>query len=380
MSSPIAIFHENYAQNGGAERVAESMARMLPQADLLSTVTVDCKLSPYLRDRGVRTTWMQRLPRLDRWYRHYVALYPVAVRGTSTRQYALLLSSCFGFAKGLRRPRAGLHVCYCHTPPRWIWRAEDYMARERWNPAMRSGLRAMNRLARAWDLFSAEQPDVLVANSAIVAERLFCFYGREATVIHPPIELDRFHLAPGAPEPYFLVVSRLVGYKRIDLAIQASNQLGRRLKIIGDGPDRGRLEGMAGETVEFLGRLSDAEVEHHLARCQALLFPGEEDFGLTPLETNASGRPVVAFGAGGALETVIDGETGVLFPEPSADSLARAMLRLEAAPWDAHALRQHAAKFRTEIFHDRLRALLVGELRRRGLDQVAAEIERADAA
>ena len=355
--SQIAIFHENFAQNGGAERVAESMARLLPEADVLSTVTVHQRLSPYLRRRGVANSWMQRLPRLDQLYRHYVMLYPFAVNLTNLNRYELVLSSCFGFAKGLRRRSSAVHVCYCHTPPRWLWRTHDYMERERFNPLMRIALRTFVRAARTWDIQSSKRPDLFLANSAAVAERIYRFYGRESKVLNPPVEMERFHINEQY-EDFYLVVSRLVGYKRIDLAILAANLLQRPLKIIGDGPDRKRLESLAGPTVEFLGRRSDEEVADHFSRCRALIFPGEEDFGITPLEVAASGRPVVAFGSGGALETVIDGETGVFFEQPTEQSLATAMLRLESLHWSGAALRKHAATFSTPVFHRKLREFL----------------------
>ena len=370
----IGIFHENFAQNGGAERVVESIARLFPAADVLSTITVPSRLSAYMGSRGVQTTWMQRLPGLDRWYRYYVPLYPFAVRSSKTGGYSFVLSSCFGFAKGLRTSKDAVHICYCHTPPRWIWRADDYAARERWGTLLRMSLKTFVRLARRWDVFASGQPDVYIANSTAVAERLFCFYGRESTVLHPPIELGRFHVSRET-ENHYLIVSRMVAYKRIDLAIEACNRLGRKLKIIGDGPDRNRLEGLAGPTIEFLGRKSDRDVEDHFSRCHALLLPGEEDFGLTPLEANASGRPVVAFGVGGPIDSVIDGETGVIFEAPTAESLAAAILRLESLAWDPTLLRRHAESFGTEVFHARLKETVVTALSKRGLQNVIAEIE-----
>ena len=369
----IAIFHENFAQNGGAERVAESIARLLPSAHMLSTIQVEERLSPYVRQRGIVTTWMQALPGLARWYRHYVALYPLAVHTAATRSYAVVLSSCFGFAKGAHPAKNGLHICYCHTPPRWIWRADDYVARERFGTVTRFLLKAVIRAARAWDLHASTQPDLFIANSAVVAERLFTFYGRDSVVLHPPVEVERFHIAE-ASDDHYLVVSRLVGYKRIDLAIAACNQLGRHLYIIGDGPDRARLEKLAGPTICFLGRQPDVEVADALSRCRALIFAGEEDFGITPLEANAAGRPVIAFGAGGALETVIAGSTGVLFDQPTVASLVQGIKRFECLNWNPIALRQHAEQFRTEVFHDRLGVILAKAFHEAGHHNVIREI------
>ena len=373
-STSIGIFHENFAQSGGAERVAETMAAIFPQAQLLTTVKVPNRLSETLRARSIRTSWMQALPKLDRWYRYYVAAYPFAVRGTKTAQYSLLLTSCFGFAKGLRRSAKAMHICYCHTPPRWLWRTEDYVAREPWHPVIRWALGLFTRSIRSWDLRASQGPDLFVANSRTVEERLFCFYGRDSVVLHPPIDCDRFQTSEVLDDAY-LVVSRLVGYKRIDLAIEACNRLGRPLRIVGDGPDRARLQALAGPTIKFLGRLPDKQVAAELARCRALLFPGEEDFGMTPLEANASGRPVIAYGVGGALETVLDGHTGLLFPQPTAASLADAIVRSEDLSWNPIALRAHARLFDTAIFSRRLKALALDALRKRGLLNVVAEIE-----
>jgi glycosyltransferase involved in cell wall biosynthesis len=369
----IAIFHENFAQSGGAERVAESMARLLPEADVFSTLTVYKRLSPYMQGRGITNTWMQHLPGLDRLYRHYFVLYPFAVRSVNLERYRLVFSSCFGFAKGLRSETSAVHICYCHTPPRWLWRCNDYMERERFNPITRVALRALLHAMRFWDLRSSRRPDVFIANSGAVAERIFRFYGREAVILHPPVEVERFHISERI-EDYYLVVSRLVGYKRIDLAIRACNHLERPLTIIGNGPDRERLQNIAGRTIRFLGRRSDEEVADHLSRCKALIFAGEEDFGIVPLEAAASGRPVIAFGSGGALETVIDGITGILFDQPTKESLANAILQLESKRWDAHILRAHAETFRTEVFHSRLRDLLLSILESRGDTELLHQI------
>lgn len=373
----IAIFHENFAQNGGAERVAESMAQLLPEADVLSTVTVSERLSAYMKDRGVLNTWMQYLPGLKRFYRHYFAIYPLAIASAPVRSYGLILSSCFGFAKGLRKGRNAVHVCYCHTPPRWLWRTNDYLQREHFSPLARFAVLTFNRMVRSLDLRFSESPDVFIANSSAVAERIYRIYGREAHVLYPPVEVDRFRIA-GEPQNFYLVVSRLVAYKRIDLAIEACNRLGVPLKVIGEGPHLKRLQAMAGPTIEFLGRRSDQEVADHLSRCKALIFPGEEDFGITPLEATASGRPVLAFGAGGALDTVIDGVTGVFFPQPTAESLARAILQLNDLSFDAVVLRRHAESFSTEVFQRRLLALLQAIVEKEDRRDVLEELNRAN--
>lgn len=348
----IAFVHDNFAQQGGAERVAEEIARLFPAADLLSTVAIEEKLSPYIRERRVKTTWMQNLPALKRLYRHYFLLYPFAIKSIDLSQYDVVISSCVGFAKGVVRAPHALHVCYCHTPTRWIWRFEDYALREKFSPATSAILKVLLSGAQLLDIAASGQPDYYIANSQAVASRIRQFYGRNAVVIHPPVDVSRFHVSEEIDD-YFLIVSRLISYKRIDIAIGACNRLGKRLLIVGSGPDRARLERMAGPTVEFLGRLEDREVSDLFSRSKAVIFPGEEDFGMVPLEANASGRPVIALGAAGALETVIDGQTGIMYPESSPESLVDAIMRFERISWDVTTLRNHALAFDVQVFHSR---------------------------
>ncbi|HEY1579041.1 MAG TPA: glycosyltransferase [Terracidiphilus sp.] len=348
----VAFFHDNFAQYGGAERVAEEIAKMLPQADVLSTVTVPRKLSAYIRSRQVKTTWMQHLPAIDRLYRHYFLLYPLAVRSLDFSPYDVVISSCVGFAKGAIRDQGALHICYCHTPTRWIWRFNDYAERESFSFFKHFLLRSLITVVRKVDIYTASQPDYYIANSQNVADRIKRYYKRKAFVIHPPVDLSRFRVS-NSIDDYLLIVSRLLPYKRIDLAIEACNRLGKRLLIIGDGPDRARLGALAGPTVRLLGWRSDEEVAALFSRCQAVVFPGEEDFGMVPVEANASGRPVIALAAGGALETVIDGVTGVLYQESSISSLEEAIRRCEQIPWDAGELRKYSRQFDVSVFRAR---------------------------
>jgi glycosyltransferase involved in cell wall biosynthesis len=232
---------------------------------------------------------------------------------------------------------------------RWVWRYEDYVARERFGGAARSLLPFCLWGLRKWDLRASQQPSYYIANSHLVADRIKQIYGREAHVIPPPIEVDRFSLSVEVDD-YYLVLSRLMPYKRIDLAIEACNRLDRRLVIIGDGPDRERLQALAGPKTEFLGRQPDRVVNFHASRCRALLFPGEEDFGMAPLEANASGRPVIAYRGGGAVETVVEGVTGVFFNYPNSDAVVKAIEEFESLSWDQIALRRHAEKFDRSVF------------------------------
>lgn len=360
--SRIAVFHDNFAQMGGAEKVAEEIYGLLPGATLYSTVAAPEILSDGLRQVPIKTSWMQHLPALKRHFRHYFLFYPFAVESVDLSKYDLIVSSCFGYAKGVRKRRGAVHVCYCHTPMRWVWRYEDYSARAGFSGLTRRLLPLLLSILKRWDLRASRQPDYFIANSNVVAERIKKFYGRDSIVIPPPIDVKRF--SPAAldslqkTEDYYLVLSRLVPYKRIDLAVEACTRLNRKLLVIGDGPDRARLEKLAGPTVRFLGRQTDDAVVSYAARCRALLFPGEEDFGMTPLEVNAAGRPVIALRAGGALETVVEGVTGLFFDQPTSAALAQAIEDFERRSWNSSELQAHAAKFDRAIFAERLLAFL----------------------
>jgi glycosyltransferase involved in cell wall biosynthesis len=349
----IALFQDYLAQNGGAERVTEAIHQTLPEADLYTTLAVPERLSPYLRHLEPKTTWMQSLPAKARFYRHYFLLYPFAVESTHLDAYDLIVSSCCGYAKGVKRGRSAVHVCYCHNPMRWVWRFPEYMAREHFSKPVKSALHWMVQGLKQWEMHAATRPDYYIANSHIVAERLKAAFGIEATVIEPPIVTSRFRISRET-EDYYLILSRLVAYKRIDLAVEACTRTGRRLIVIGDGPDRGRLEALAGPSVTFLGHQPDSVVNRYASRCGALIFPGEEDFGMAPLEINAAGRPVVAYGAGGATETVIENLNGVLFREQTTESLIQALEKLEAQRWNPSAIRRNAQRYDIRVFQARL--------------------------
>jgi glycosyltransferase involved in cell wall biosynthesis len=347
--SKIALVHDYFIQEGGAERVAAAMHDSFPSAPLYTTVALPHRLPKELRGADIRTSAMQRLPGMEQRFRHYFMLYPLAVEHFDLSEYDLIFSSSSGYAKGVRRRKDAVHVCYCHTPMRWVWRYDDYVAREKFGPVTRSILPISLWGLKKWDLRAARQPNYYIANSRQVADRIKQFYGREAFVIPPPIEVDRFQMSKQIDD-YYLVLSRLVPYKRIDLAIEACKQLNRRLVIIGDGPDRQRLEKMGGPHIQFMGRQPDSVVNHYASRCRALLFPGEEDFGMTPLEVNAAGRPVIAYHGGGALETVVAGATGLFFKEPTSASLSEAIEQFETRDWHQSVLRRHAEKFDRSVF------------------------------
>ena len=347
--SKIALVHDYFVQMGGAERVAEAMHDSFPSAPVYTTVALPKGLPGGLRTADIRTSPMQHLPSLERRFRHYFMLYPFAVENFDLSQYDLIFSSSSGYAKGVHRRRNAIHVCYCHTPMRWVWRYDDYVAREGFGGTVRAALPSLLWGLRKWDLRASRQPNYYIANSRLVARRIKKIYGREAFVIPPPIDVQRFEMADEVGD-YYLVLSRLMPYKRIDLAVEACKRANRRLIVIGDGPDRARLEKLADDRIEFLGRQPDSIVNYYAARCRALLFPGEEDFGMVPLEVNAAGRPVIAFRGGGALETVVEGVTGVFFNQQDSHSLAQAIEEFEGLSWRQETLRHHAEKFDRTVF------------------------------
>lgn len=353
----IAIVHDYFTQLGGAEKVAEEMFRLFPQASLHSTVAFEDKMPAGLREAAVRTSWMQMMPGIRRYYRFYFLLYPLAVSSLNLAHYDLVVSSSSGYVKGVTVSRDAMHICYCHTPMRWVWNFDGYSERESMNPAMKLALRALTSALRQWDVGAARQPDHFIANSRTVAERIQKAYGRTAEVIHPPIDVDHFQPSDQIDD-YYMLLSRMVPYKRLDLAVEACTRLRRKLVVVGTGPQRKYLESIAGPSVHFVGRVSDAEAVRLASRCRALLFPGEEDFGMAPLEVAAAGRPTIAYRAGGATETVLDGSTGLFFDQQSPESLMDAIEKFETEEWSPTDIRKHAEGFSVPVFRARMRRFL----------------------
>lgn len=356
-----ALVHDDLVQAGGAERVALSLHEMFPDAPVYTALYDPRTTLPGFAKADVRTSFLQKWPIANRRL-HKLALpyFPSAFEEFNFAGYDLVLSSSSRFAKGVITGPETCHICYCHTPARFVWRPHDYLDQSRAARLLAPMMRGMMGKLRAWDLESAQRVDYFITNSFNVARRIHKYYRRDAAaVIYPPVETGRF--APVSAEQvgdHFLVVSRLIGYKRVDLVIDACNQLGAPLRIVGDGPELALLQKKAGPTIRFLGRLSDQEVADEYARCRALVFAGEEDFGLTPLEAMASGRPVIAYGAGGALESVLEGKTGLFFANQTVESLAAALSTAQRMTFDPETLRAHALRFDTGVFHERIRSFV----------------------
>lgn len=351
----VAIVHYWFVAQRGGERVVEELCRLFPQADLFTHVLDPSRLTPELARHAIRTTFVNALPRARRWYRYYLPLMPLALEQLDLRGYDLVISSESGPAKGVITDARTLHLCYCHTPMRYVWdMTHEYTAGS--GPLKRALMAPALHYLRLWDRLGADRVDYFIANSANVARRIAKHYRRDSVVIHPPVDTGFFQISDQRDD-FYLMVGQLVGYKRADLAVKAFSRLGRRLVVIGEGEEARTLRGLAGPNVEFLGWQPVDVVRDHYARCRALVFPGEEDFGLVPVEAMASGRPVIALGRGGALETVIDGRTGVFFSEQTEEALADAVHRFEAVEhsFDPEEIRRHACRFGTERFGREMR-------------------------
>jgi glycosyltransferase involved in cell wall biosynthesis len=334
--------------------VLTSLFELFPEAEVYTSIWDPANMPPAINAMPIHTSFMQRLPGILRHHRWYFPLYPLAFQSFDLSGFDVVITNTQGFANGVRAGNA-ITICYCLTPMRWAWNMDEYVAREGIGRAGRLGLGAAMHAVRAWDRWAASHIQHFVGISNAVAERIRRIYGRDAAVIYPPVEVRR-HAISNEVDDYFLVVSRLAPYKRIDLAVEACTRLGLPLKVIGDGRDMERLRGMAGPTVEFLGFEPDDDVvRRYYARCKAFLFPGEEDFGISPLEAQASGRPVIAYAAGGALDTVLPGVTGELFEEQTVDALASVLLAFDAARYDPERVREHALKFDSRVFKQRMK-------------------------
>jgi len=359
----VALVHDYLNQMGGAERVVLALHEMFPDAPIYTSIYDPKRVDPAFQKMDIRTSFMQKLPFVTRHHQPYLPLYPFAMEQLDLRGYDLVLSSSSAFGKGVITKPETLHICYCHTPMRWCWNYYEYVEREQIGKMARRVLPLFITGMRIWDQTSSMRVDHFIANSPVVAERIQKYYRRDAVVIPPPVEARRFSFDPSAQiEDYFLVVSRFMPYKRIDLAIRACNQLQLSLVIIGSGRDEKQLKSIAGPTIRFLGRLSDAKMQHYYAHCRALLLPGEEDFGITPLEAHASGRPVVAYGAGGALTSIIDGVTGAFFPEQTVESLVQILASFDERNYDPQIIRNHALEFDTPRFQRRILQFIEAKL------------------
>jgi glycosyltransferase involved in cell wall biosynthesis len=358
-----SLAHHWLVAERGGEKVLHSFSQLFPSADLYTLVATEdsSRFSGWLQGHHVTTSLLQKFPGAERRYKSLLPLFPWAIARLKVKEGTkLLLSSDAAVIKGLKLPEDTIHVCYCHSPPRYLWEMQDTYLQQS------SGLGAFGRFVfktitpyvRDFDRKAAKRVDHFIANSQFVAERIERCYGRKAAVIYPPVAFEDF-IYNEDKEDFYLVVSELVPYKRIDLAVEAFNRNGKRLVIIGDGSERQSLQVKANSNIEFLGRAPFETLKDHYSKCRAFIFPGIEDFGITPLEAQASGSPVIAFGEGGALETVIDGKTGAFFHQHTADALITAIDDFEQMEIDPVVCREQAVRFSEPRFRQEMKEYLI---------------------
>jgi glycosyltransferase involved in cell wall biosynthesis len=347
----VAVVHEWLTIPGGSEQVVVELLEMFPHAELFCSIYDPGPWPATITERPVHASYLTRLPGARSHYQRLLPLMDRAYRAFDLARFDLILSSNHAFAKNVRTPPGAWHVCYCHTPMRYAWE-EDFLAGEEVGRAARLALPLLLGRLRRQDLRGAAGPDVMVANSRHVAARIERCYGRTAEVVHPPVDVQHYLGIPRAPRDYYLAFGRVVPYKRVDLAVAACARLGVPLKVAGGGRalDAVRAGAPPGASVEFLGRVSERERDELLSGARALLFGGEEDFGIVPVEAQAAGVPVIAYGKGGAAETVLDGRTGVLFDEPSVAGMASAIERFERLTLAQADVRANAERFGRERF------------------------------
>ncbi len=351
---PLALVHDWLNQLGGAEDVLDTLVGMFPGAPIYTSIYWRDHMPAHYRRWPIRTSFMDRLPGIYRHHQPYLPLYPLAFERFDLTGHGLILSNKSGFCHGVRKPAGAVHVCYCLTPTRYVWNFDDYAARERLGTAPRQILRPVLQWLKQWDKEAASRVDHFIAISSEVRGRIARYYGRDSVIIFPPVATGRFLPSPQAGN-YFLCLGRLIPYKRVDLAVQACTTLNLPLLVGGDGRDRARLERMAGPTIKFLGRVPEADLPDLMARCRAFIFPGLEDFGIAPVQALAAGRPVIAFAGGGALDTVVENQTGHLFHKQTVESLTAVLQNFEPSQFDPASIRAFALKFDRAVFEQQLR-------------------------
>jgi glycosyltransferase involved in cell wall biosynthesis len=370
----VAIVHDWLITTRGGEKCLEVFCELFPSADVYTLIYAPDRVSSLIKSMNIRASRLNDIPRIERVYRYCLPLFPRVIESFDLRNYDLIVSSSHCVAKGIF-PHRALHISYVHAPMRYVWDMHDaYFGREG-SLLDRIGMSFWRRYLQKWDVAASERADYFLANSRNVAAKIQKLYRRHATVIHPPVDLENFRIS-SRQKPYYLIVSALVPYKRLDVAIRAFNEMRLPLKIVGEGPLRRRLEQSAGSNIEFLGWVDDPVLVELYGSCQALIFPGEEDFGIVPLEAQACGRPVIAYAKGGVLETVIPmkedspsgtSATGIFFSQQRAAELINAveLYRKTSGRFDPEKIRDHAAQFSRQHFKDQIRGYIRDRLSER---------------
>lgn len=363
----VALVHDFLIQNGGAEAVLKIFAQMFPDAPIFTLVYDDKKIDPYFRDKKIIPSFIQKIPFGKKKYQWFLPLMPLAIEQLNLMDYDLVISSSSAFANGVITNPDAMHICYCHTPTRYLWTdSYDYVRDLKYNILVKKIIPFLLHKIRIWDRISAERPNYFLANSKCVQKRIERYYNRKSDIIYPPVEIAQFSFSNNVEtdksKGYFLIGGRLVSYKHFDIVVIAFNKLGIRLKIFGEGPETGKLKKMARSNIEFLGRVSDEAKAKLYKNAIAFINPQEEDFGITAVESMASGRPVIAFKKGGALETVIEGITGEFFESQDLATLADKIIKFNPQKFESAIIRQHAEKFNVDNFKDQIREFVNSKL------------------
>ena len=360
-----ALIHDHLAQDGGAEKVLEVFSNMFPEAPIYTLLYDKENVKKRYPNRRVDASIIQRMPGGVRFYQWYLPFMPMAVEFFDLREYDLVISDTSSFAKGVITPTETTHICYCHTPTRYLWSdTHQYINELKYNKFIKKIASMILSRIRIWDRLAADRVDYFIANSKAVQARIKKYYNRDSELIYPPVETDKFYISKELGD-YFLIGCRLAPYKRVDLVVETFKKLGGdyKLKVFGDGVDLKRLKKIAkgAENIEFLGRIDDEEKAKLMSKCLAFLNPQEEDFGISKVEAMASGRPVIAYKKGGALETVIEGETGMFFNDQTVEALTNVVQKFYTGlkggrpSWDSYAIREHAKKFSLENFKENIK-------------------------
>ena len=354
----VAIVHDYLNQYGGAERVLEVIHGLFPEAPVYTLLYDPLRLPERFSTWDIKPSFLNRLPGHRKHYQKMLSLFPHAIESFDLREYQVVISSSNAWAKGAITLPGTLHLCYVHTPMRFAWDWFHQIPMEHSQLTNLFLVPLLNRI-RLWDVSSSLRPDQYLANSLEVQQRVEKYYRRQSTLLYPPVDTEYFKPDEGnCAGDYFLIVSRLKPYKRLDIAVEAFNKLGHKLVIVGEGSEYARLKRSAGQNVEFTGRLPDDQLRKYYRNCKALVFPGLEDFGIAPVEAQSCGRPVIAFGKGGCRETVLNNETGILFPRQTADSLMEAVKAFDSTKFDRNNIRKHAQSFDRKIFEEKFIELL----------------------
>ena len=354
----IALVHDYLVQYGGAERVLEAFTEIFPKAPIFTMVYDKKLMDGAFENKKIKTSFLQKIPFVGSHHRLFPLLMPTAIEQFDFSGFDVVLSDSNSYAKGIITGTNTLHITYCHTPMRYAWDdCHKYLREFKYSKLTKKLVPFAMNYIRLWDKISANRPDEYIANSNFVSMRIRKYYDKNSVVINPPASIDKFNISKNV-ENYFLMTGRALPYKRFDIAVKAFNELGLPLKIIGKGPEIKKLKKIAKNNIEFLGYLSDKETSSYFSKCKAFIFPPEEDFGITPLEAMASGRPVIAFKGGGALETIIENKTGMFFSKQTAKSIIEVVKKFDSKNFNPKEIRAHAMKFDKEIFKKKIKKFI----------------------